>query len=159
MSGAIVFALRILSALALYGFLGWALIFLYREARQRGNALANRRAPLLGVSFTTADGANFLRQFHQTEVGIGRAPGCDISLADDAVSARHARLIYHHNQWWLEDLQSTNGTRLNNAPLSASTVIAAGDEIQCGNFTLLIHLSEDFLITPTVQLNDNTRSQ
>ncbi|MCZ2126496.1 MAG: FHA domain-containing protein [Anaerolineales bacterium] len=157
MSGAIVLTLRILAALALYGFFGWTLFFLYREVRQRGSAVVNRRAPKIGVSFSAADGAKFLRQFDQTEISVGRAPNCDISLADDAVSARHARLIYHHSQWWLEDLESTNGTRLNNAPLVSSAVIASGDEIQCGNYSLLVQIADDVLVAPTVPLSDISR--
>ena len=42
---------------------------------------------------------------------IGRAPSCDVRLADDTVSARHARLTAdRHGRYWLQDLHSRNGT-------------------------------------------------
>lgn len=74
-----------------------------------------------------------MRYFSQAEISIGRDPGCDIPIFDETISARHAQLTYHHNQWWLEDLTSTNGTRLNAARITTPTVITSGDEIQCGN--------------------------
>lgn len=48
MSGPIVLALRLIMALALYGFLGWALYMLWREVQRQGQSLANRRVP--GIS-------------------------------------------------------------------------------------------------------------
>jgi pSer/pThr/pTyr-binding forkhead associated (FHA) protein len=58
-------------------------------------------------------------------------------------------MTYHHGQWWLEDLASTNGTFLNNTPISMPTVITSGDEISCGSVSLTISLSENVIIEPT----------
>jgi pSer/pThr/pTyr-binding forkhead associated (FHA) protein len=58
-------------------------------------------------------------------------------------------LTYHHGQWWLEDLSSTNGTFLNHLPISMSTVITSGDEIVCGNVHLTISLSENVITEST----------
>lgn len=42
---------------------------------------------------------------------IGRHDGNDIILNNDTfISRYHAQLRIQENQWWLEDLQSTNGT-------------------------------------------------
>ncbi len=90
-----------------------------------------------------------LRHFAQPEIILGRDPGSDVPLLDDTVSARHARMTYHHGQWWLEDLASTNGTFLNNTPISMQTVITSGDEISCGSVSLTISLSENVIIEPT----------
>jgi predicted component of type VI protein secretion system len=44
---------------------------------------------------------------------IGRSPECDLVLADDSVSRRHAELlVLDHGQLFLVDCQSTHGTRL-----------------------------------------------
>ncbi|MEK6751498.1 MAG: FHA domain-containing protein [Chloroflexota bacterium] len=155
MSGSIVLALRLATALALFGFLGWALFFLFREVQKQGLSLANRRVP--GISFTVRQeaGNSSLKYFAQSEIILGRDPGCDIPLIDDTVSTRHAQLTYHHNQWWLEDLTSTNGTLLNGTLVSMPTVITSGDEIKCGGTRLAVSLSENVVIEPTQKIGKN----
>jgi pSer/pThr/pTyr-binding forkhead associated (FHA) protein len=86
------------------------------------------------VSF--ADGSQ--RLFSMREVLIGRDPACEMILDDPTVSNRHARLSYHHGQWWLEDLQSTNGTFLNNEPIAAPLVVTSGDVVRCGQVELTL---------------------
>jgi pSer/pThr/pTyr-binding forkhead associated (FHA) protein len=152
MSGSIVLALRLLATFALYGFLAWAFIFLYREIQRQGMTLSNRRVPGISIMIKSPGGKGALRYFNQAEITIGRDPGCDIPLADETVSARHAHLTFHHNQWWLEDLDSTNGTRLNGLPVETPTVITSGDEIQCGGIALDVSLSENVIIEPTQRL-------
>ena len=152
MSGTVVLALRFLTALTLYGFRGWVLVFLYREIQRQGSILVNRRIPGISLMVRAPGGKGTLRYFNQAEITIGRDPGCDIPLADDTASARHAHLTYHHNQWWLEDLNSTNGTRLNTLKITTPTVITSGDEIQCGGSDLSVSLSENVVIEPTQRL-------
>jgi pSer/pThr/pTyr-binding forkhead associated (FHA) protein len=149
MSGSIVLALRLTTALALFVFLGWALYFLFREVNRQGLSLANRRIPGISFSVRQEAGSSSLKYFTQPEIILGRDPGCDIPLTDDTVSTRHAQLTYHHNQWWLEDLASTNGTILNGAQVSMPTVVTSGDEIKCGATRLTISLSENVIIEPT----------
>jgi len=156
MSAIVVLALRTLTALALYGFLGWMLVFLYREVQRQGVALANRRVPGITFMVRTNGGKSTLRYFNQAEITIGRDPGCDIPLPEDTISARHANLTYHHNQWWLEDLASTNGTRLNKTVITTPTVVTSGDDIQCGGTQMTISLSENIIIEPTQRLKKNT---
>jgi pSer/pThr/pTyr-binding forkhead associated (FHA) protein len=152
MSGSIVLAMRLLTAVALYGFLGWFLIFLYREVQRQGVVLANRHVPGISIMVNPQSDGGSLRYFTQAEITIGRDPGCDIPLSDDTVSARHAHLAFHHNQWWLEDLASTNGTKLNDLPITLPTVITSGDEIKCGKFRLEVSLSENLIIEPTQRI-------
>ena len=83
---------------------------------------------------------------------IGRDPACECPVDDEAVSARHARLSYHHNQWWLEDLDSTNGTLLNQEKLAIPTVVISGDEFRCGGTRFTISLASDILVSP-VKMN------
>lgn len=152
MSGPIVLALRLLMALALYGFLGWALFMLWREVQRQSHSLATRRVPRISLTVQNGPGNSPPKHFSQPEIIIGRDPGCDIPLQDDTVSTRHAQLTYHHGQWWLDDLTSTNGTFLNGTSVNMSTVITSGDEIQCGNLRLSVNLSSDIYISPTQKL-------
>src|SRR5919107_1163605 len=44
---------------------------------------------------------------------IGRRPGHEVVLADTYASADHVELLSRQGQRWVQDLSSTNGTRLN----------------------------------------------
>ena len=138
MSAFLVLILRILMAAVLYAFLGWALFTLYRDLRNSILITGVQRVPPLTLVWEEETQA---RQFKQAEFIVGRDPSCDFSLNDDMVSAHHARLSYHHNQWWVEDLQSTNGTFLNEERVFTPTVLMEGDELRCGKCHLTINLS------------------
>lgn len=152
MSASIVLVLRLITTLALFGFLGWALVFLYREINRQGLSLAGRKVPGISISVRYEHGDSALKYFSQPEIMLGRDPGCDVPIMDDTVSTRHAQLSYHHGQWWLEDLASTNGTSLNETAVNMPTVITSGDEIKCGATRLIINLSENVIIEPTQRL-------
>jgi pSer/pThr/pTyr-binding forkhead associated (FHA) protein len=149
MSGPVVLALRLLLAVSLYAFLGWAFINLWRDIRQQAALLASRRVPPISLTIERGAPAPQVRHFTQPEVTIGREPACECPVDDEAISARHARLSYHHNQWWLEDLDSTNGTLLNQEKLAMPTVIMSEDEFQCGGTRFVISLAGDILMAPT----------
>jgi hypothetical protein len=156
MSGAVMLALRLILAFALYGFLGWALLILWREINRQGVSLANRRVPGLNLTIRHKQAPPIIKNFIQSSITLGRDPGCDIPLIDDTVSTRHAQLTYHHNQWWLEDLSSTNGTTLNQIIITMPTVLTAGDEIKCGDTRLIVNLSSNTLVSPTQKLEKRT---
>jgi serine/threonine protein kinase len=64
----------------------------------------------------------------------------DVAIAgDDAVSRRHARFALHDGQFQIEDLDSANGTRLNDLPLDPGRPVALcpGDRIVLGEHTLI----------------------
>jgi pSer/pThr/pTyr-binding forkhead associated (FHA) protein len=155
MSGTIMLVLRLALAFALYGFLGWALVMLWREIQRQGVSLANRRVTSINLTIRHGRAAPVVKNFTQSEITLGRDPGCDIPLTDDTVSTRHAQLTYHHNQWWLEDLSSTNGTILNRIAVTMPTVLTAGDEIQCGATRLIVNLSTNTVVSPTQKLEKN----
>lgn len=68
------------------------------------------------------------------EVRIGRSPSCAISVPDDTfVSGIHARLYPYDGYTWVEDLNSTNGSHLNGARLTAPQPLAKGDRLQIGS--------------------------
>jgi hypothetical protein len=141
MSGYVVLGLRILLIVALYGFLVLALATIWRDFRQQSQDIFHRRVPAILVTPLDND-ENPVLEFSKPEIIIGRDQASDYPLPDDAVSSRHVRLAYHHNQWWVEDLQSTNGTFLNDDRIYTPTVVISGDEIRCGKVNLLLTISE-----------------
>jgi pSer/pThr/pTyr-binding forkhead associated (FHA) protein len=69
-------------------------------------------------------------------------------MMDEALSAHHARLAHHHGQWWLEDLNSTNGTLLNRERLTTPAVVITGDEFKCGNTVFGIQVEDSDGFSP-----------
>ena len=138
MSGIVLLGLRILAAIALYAFIGGAFFLLWRSLQQDALALASRQVIPLDLLVSSPDEDDQLLHFTQSDVAIGRDPDCDCILSHGTVSARHARLAFHHSQWWVDDLLSTNGTTLNDEPLQMPTVVVNGDTIKCGQITLTI---------------------
>ena len=67
---------------------------------------------------------------------IGRAPGSDIYVPDDLISGKHARITPIPDGAILEDLNSTNGTRLNGMPVTLPQNLEVGDKIEVGNLML-----------------------
>jgi predicted component of type VI protein secretion system len=148
MSGPLVFALRAILAATLYLFLAWALLTLWRDLKGQAALLASRKIPHLSLTIRSDASGSKVRLFQQPEVIVGRDPTCDCLLDEDSISARHARFSYHHEQWWLEDLASTNGTFLNNAKLDTPTVVITGDELRAGEVCLVIAIAGDVSLPP-----------
>lgn len=138
MTGEVLLVLRFLLSISLLTFVGWVAWLYWRELQTNAALIASRRVPPLNIRVEPPGGQLEVRSFTDPEIIIGRDPTCEISLEDEVVSSHHARLSYHHSQWWLEDLHSTNGTRLNGEMLSTATVVIAGDVIGCGGVTLTL---------------------
>ena len=69
---------------------------------------------------------------------IGRLTECEITIADANASRRHAAFIREGDGWAIEDLGSTNGTRLNGAPVTYDR-LKDGDLIEIGATQLRFH--------------------
>ena len=63
---------------------------------------------------------------------VGRAPDCDCVLPEDCVSRRHAELWREDERWFLRDLGSSNGTRVNGVRVIESVEIRPGDRLNLG---------------------------
>lgn len=77
---------------------------------------------------------------------VGREIGNDIVLATDrTVSRQHALVQYINGSFYLEDLGSKNGTRLNGKKIADRALLVPGDEISAGVSRLI------FLLVPSAQ--------
>lgn len=66
---------------------------------------------------------------------IGRKPHNDIRLADSAVSGNHAAVFRLGEDYYVEDLDSTNGVQVNRSSVKKS-ILRDGDEIRIATHVL-----------------------
>ena len=67
---------------------------------------------------------------------IGRGTDAAIRLDDDYVSTRHARIASSGDQWFVEDLGSTNGTYVGTSRISQATSVQVGTQVRIGKTIL-----------------------
>ncbi len=67
-----------------------------------------------------------------TVVELGRDRSIQGALTDEQVSRRHARVIQGEGGLLVEDLDSTNGTFVNDRPVAGHQLLAPGDQIRVG---------------------------
>jgi len=72
------------------------------------------------------------------EVVLGKHAGCDVVLASAKVSRRHSRIVEQKGKLVIEDLQSTNGTFVNEEIIQGKRPLAPGDEIQIADFRIRV---------------------
>ena len=75
-----------------------------------------------------------------SECVLGRHPGCDFPIDDEAASRRHARIVLAGSDHYLEDLDSRNGTFLNGERIQQRREIADGDRLRIGKTVFTFHL-------------------
>lgn len=69
---------------------------------------------------------------------IGRGRSCDISISDMALSTRHCRIYRSEGTFFIEDLESANGTLLNGEAVNEEVVeLIDGDKISMGSLMFL----------------------
>ncbi|MDO5081700.1 FHA domain-containing protein FhaB/FipA [Buchananella hordeovulneris] len=67
-----------------------------------------------------------------TSIVVGRSPAATLVLDDDYASGRHARFYPTDDAWFVEDLNSTNGTLVNGHPIQAPTPVELGTVVRIG---------------------------
>ncbi len=142
MSGIVLLILRLLMVVALYAFLGWAVYTLWRDMKRQSDLIEARKIPAIIVQVEMEDQIGS-HSYSVSELVIGRDQTCDLVLDANTVSAEHARLSYHHQNWWLEDLGSRNGTYLNLERVTTAAILVSGDELQIGQVLIKISINDE----------------
>lgn len=68
------------------------------------------------------------------EIAIGRLPECEIRIDSPVVSRHHARIVNEDGRFWIEDLNSTNGTFLNGRLVVGRVPLEAGAHLEVATF-------------------------
>jgi len=66
-------------------------------------------------------------------LSIGRSAEADVRIADRYASGVHARIFSRDGRTYVEDMNSTNGTLLNEATLSGEAELVDGDVVRIGD--------------------------
>lgn len=141
-----------------FGFLGVLYLFLFWVARSSLKDLRGRNF--------VAEGATGLHQIEQStkdawlvvlrggglDVGerfdlfggltIGRSADADIRIEDRYASGIHVRVFHHAGRYVVEDMGSTNGTYLNEHPLTGEADLGDLDQIRIGDTELRFELQD-----------------
>lgn len=73
---------------------------------------------------------------------VGRFKDADAVLASNSVSRHHARIFRKFKQWFIEDLQSRNGTFVNGRQITDPKELKDLDSIRIGEFKCRFYLDE-----------------
>jgi FHA domain len=122
---------RILFLVLLYGFLFAVVRVLLRDLRAaaRGPAELGRLVVIASPRGEPPAGTTFPLDALTT---LGRDVNNSIVVDDPFASADHAVLTFRGRAWFVEDLESTNGTYVNGLPVERVAPLGFGDELQVG---------------------------
>jgi hypothetical protein len=74
-------------------------------------------------------------------LSIGRSKEADVQIEDRYASSIHARLFERGGRYFVEDMNSTNGTLLNGATLKGEAELIDGDTVQIGDTEFRLEVS------------------
>ena len=97
------------------------------------------------MAVLTSNDQSVVRQKFDIEtepVVIGRHPECDVIIDDASVSRRHAQIVNDDGSFFLTDLESRNGTVLNNTTIQQATKLFDGAEIKICDVIFRFHLDD-----------------
>jgi two-component system, NtrC family, response regulator AtoC len=102
----------------------------------------NRRpqAPRASLVVYHRDGAKVATLTKGAALVVGRSHPADVVLNDPSLSRKHARFGWDDDGFFVEDLESTNGTRLNGAKISGRVRLPSGEAITIGDATVALQV-------------------
>jgi pSer/pThr/pTyr-binding forkhead associated (FHA) protein len=108
----------------------------------------------LKVSKGAGAGAEFPFEAH--EARLGRTADNDIVVKDAGASRSHARVYQKGSRYFVEDLKSANGTKVNNAVITGSRELKNGDTISIGDVVFTFSFADETILKPpSEELNIN----
>lgn len=128
----VLWGVRILFLLLLYVFLARVVRTLLRDLRAAAREPVERPGRLVVIESPGGEPA-VGRSFDLDVITpLGRDVNNAIVIEDPFASAEHAVLTYRGRSWYLEDLDSTNGSYINGQPVDGVAALSYGDEVQMG---------------------------
>ena len=100
------------------------------------------------IYIVNSDGSSYNYPLIKTETTIGRGKSNDVVLADSTVSRNHAKITRSKKNYFITDLGSYNGTKLNDMPVQ-NTILEDKDQIKIGHNKLTFSKEDEN--SPTVR--------
>jgi len=107
-----------------------------KEKKSAPKAPPKRRGSPTHVVVTEGSNVGERAELDHAPILIGRGNDAAIRLDDDYVSTRHARIAASGDQWFVEDLGSTNGTYIGTVRITQPTTITLGSQVRIGKTIL-----------------------
>ena len=105
-------------------------------ARGKAKAPTKRRGSPTHLIVIEGDNTGARAELSEAPLLIGRGSDAAIKLDDDYVSTRHARVAASGDEWFVEDLGSTNGTYVGTVRITQPTTIGLGIQVRIGKTIL-----------------------
>ncbi len=106
------------------------------QARPVGERERGRRRGPLALEFIEPRERAGERVDVEGALVLGRGTDCDIAISDSYLSTRHARFASTDGDLSIEDLNSTNGTFVNDRPVRGRVDLSRGDRVRAGGVLL-----------------------
>lgn len=103
-----------------------------RFSQEKGYEPQNTAGPGCLVRIYPVEGLGRVVSLDSAGLLVGRDPGAQLILTDDSVSRRHALVESTMNGDFVVDLESTNGTWVNDVRINRQKLMA-GDRVRFGN--------------------------
>ena len=128
----VLWGFRLLFLVLLYLFLARVIRALLRDLRAAARETVDRPGRLLVLDSPSGEPEAGRIFGLDVITPLGRDVNNAIVLDDPFASAEHAVLTYRGRGWFLEDLDSTNGSFINGQPIDGVAALSYGDEVQIG---------------------------
>lgn len=120
-----------------YIIIFFALRIMYKDIKSGGKKKTTHRKKAFGLEVIKAGQNKNLKKGGiipvQGELKIGRKSNNHLILEDQFVSGNHVRIFVKNTDYMIEDLGSTNGTKVNNQRLEERVILKVGDEVEVGS--------------------------
>lgn len=131
------FLFGIIFIIVLYCIIYYSLKIMYKDVKGGKKGRRKKSSVAHGLEIIQSTQTDNLRQgsiipVRQT-LTIGRKDDNDIVLMDEFISGYHAKIFIKNNSFYIEDLESTNGTFVNEKRIDDRVKLEVNDEIRLGN--------------------------
>ena len=130
----------IIFIIILYVIIFLALKIMYKDVKNGGRKKKLKKS--LGLEVEDPGENNSLKKGSvipiRGPITIGRAVDNNVILSDQYVSGSHAKFYVKNDNYFLQDLKSTNGTMLNGVKVNGAIEVQVGDEIKIGTVTFRV---------------------